>query len=92
MIEVNEYKSLHGVFNRYAKQFEDNPKTARFVNPRFISIGKEDILKSIDVIKKQKIDEFKIINRDHTVLYCIFTFLLVDFNTKLSEICYKGSS
>ena len=69
MIAVNEFESIHGIFNRYAEQYKDNPKTARFVNPKFIAIGKENIPKSAEVIEKKNIQEFKIIDRDHKLLY-----------------------
>ena len=69
LIAVNEYESLHGVFNRYATQYEFNPATARFVNPKYIEEGKLTILESAKMIHNKNIDEFKVVDRDHTVLY-----------------------
>jgi len=69
MIAVNEYESLQGVYNRYAKQYEDNPTTARFVDPKFIMIGKPAIIESAEILHKKNINEFKIVDRNHKLLY-----------------------
>jgi len=69
MIAVNKYESLHGIFNRYAEQYLNNPATARFVNPKFIEIGKQQILKSVEVISSKNINRFTIIDRDRNILY-----------------------
>jgi len=69
MIAVNEYESLHGVFNRYATQYEVNPATARFVDPKYIEEGKLTILESAKMIHNKNIDEFIVVDRNHTVLY-----------------------
>ena len=69
MIAVNKYESLHGIFNRYTEQYLRNPKTARFVNPKFIEIGKKQILESVEVISSKNINKFTIIDRDHNILY-----------------------
>ncbi len=68
-IAVNKYESLHGIFNRYLKQYEDSPTTARFVEPKFIEIGKSKILESIKVLYSEHIDELKVFDRDHNILY-----------------------
>ena len=68
-IAVNKYESLHGIFNRYLKQYEDSPTTARFVEPKFIEIGKSKILESIKVLYSEHIDELKVLDRDHNILY-----------------------
>jgi len=69
MLAVNEYESLHGVYNRYAKQYETNPATARFVDPKFIMAGKLAIVESAKMLDRKNIDEFKIVDRDHKLLY-----------------------
>lgn len=69
MIAVNKYESLHGVFNRYVKQYENNPATARFVDAKFIEAGKSAMLESAKMIHSKNIDAFKVIDRDHKVLY-----------------------
>ena len=68
-IAVTKYESLHGIFNRYLKQYEDSPTTARFVEPKFIEIGKSKILESIKVLYSEHIDELKVLDRDHNILY-----------------------
>jgi len=69
MIAVNEYESLQGIFNRYAEQYKVNPITARFVDPKFVKPGMLGILDSAKIIDEKNIDEFKIIDRDHTVIF-----------------------
>jgi len=68
-IAVNKYESLHGIFNRYLKQYEDSPVTARFVEPKFIEIGVSKILESVEMLYNENIDELKVFDRDYTVLY-----------------------
>jgi len=69
MIAVNEYESLHGIYNRFAYQYEANPATARFIDSKFIIKGKEAILESVKMLYRKNIDELKIIDRDHNLLY-----------------------
>ena len=69
MIAVNEYESLHGIYNRFAHQYEANPATARFIDAKLIIKGKEAISQSIKMLYRKNIDELKIIDRDHNLLY-----------------------
>ena len=69
MVAVNEYESLQGVFNRYAFQYANNSKDARFVDPSFVKESSLSILESAATIEKMDIKEFKIVNRDMEVLF-----------------------
>jgi len=69
MIAVNEYESMHGILNRYVEQYRLYPMTARFVDKRFIDVGKVNIPLSAEVILQKNIQEFKIFDRDHKLLY-----------------------
>ena len=69
MIAVNEYESLHGIYNRFAHQYKANPATARFIDAKLIIKGKEAIAQSIKMLHRKNIDELKIIDRDHNLLY-----------------------
>jgi predicted kinase len=69
MIAVNEYESMHGIFNRYVEQYKLYPMTARFVDKRFIDIGKVNIPLSAEIIHHKNIQEFKIFDRNHKLLY-----------------------
>jgi hypothetical protein len=69
MIAVNEYESLHGIYNRFAYQYEANPATARFIDAKLIIKGKKAIAKTVKMLYRKNIDELKIIDRDHNLLY-----------------------
>jgi len=69
MLAVNEYESMQGILNRYAEQYRDNPITARFVDQRFIKVGKEAMPISAEVIDGKNIKQFKILDREHNLLY-----------------------
>lgn len=69
MLAVNEYESMQGILNRYAEQYRDNPVTARFVDQRFIKVGKEAMPISAEVIDSKNIKQFKILDREHNLLY-----------------------
>ena len=87
MLTVNEYESMQGILNRYAEQYRDNPTTARFVDQRFIKIGKEDMLLSAEVIDKKCIHEFKLLDREHNILYDSTK----DFNRSAKEVMYEST-
>jgi len=69
ILTANKYELIQGIFNRYAEQYKNNPSTVRFTNPRFIDKGISLILESAKVIDGKNINEFKILNRNHEVLY-----------------------
>jgi len=69
MVAVNKYESLQGVYNRYAKQYEINPKEARFVDPKLVNDASISIAKSADVIDKLDVKQFKIVDRNMDVVF-----------------------
>ena len=68
MLAVNEYESLHGVFNRYAMQYKANPATARFVNPKYIKEAKA-VMENVGDMLYEKDALYKILDREHNILY-----------------------
>ena len=68
MLAVNEYESLHGVFNRYAAQYKNNPSTARFVDPKYIKEAKYVMQDVADMLYKKGALN-KILDREHNILY-----------------------
>lgn len=70
MVAVNQYESLQGVFDRYANQFENNSKEARFVNPNLVKETSTSIKESAAIIDKfSDIKDFKIVDRDMNIIY-----------------------
>ncbi|HHH51212.1 MAG TPA: hypothetical protein ENK76_02450 [Campylobacterales bacterium] len=43
MSVIKEYESIYEIFNQYAKEFQNNPKTTKQIDPKFINIEKESI-------------------------------------------------
>jgi len=51
MSTIKEYESIYEMFNQYAKGFQENPKTTKQIDPKFIRAKKENIKKDIEVEK-----------------------------------------
>jgi len=51
MSTIKEYESIYEMFNQYAKGFQENPKTTKQIDTKFIRAKKENIKKDIEVEK-----------------------------------------
>ena len=63
MSTIKEYEAIYETFNRYAKEFQENPKTTKQIDPKFVKLEKEDLKKGIEKKEKKNLSEFKNIKR-----------------------------
>lgn len=43
MSTIKEYEAIYETFNRYAKEFQENPKTTKQIDPKFVKLEKENL-------------------------------------------------
>ena len=43
MSAIKDYESIYEIFNQYAKEFQENPKTTKQIDPKFINVEKENV-------------------------------------------------
>ena len=67
MSTIKEYEAIYETFNKYAEEFQENPKTTKQIDPKFIKIEKESLKKSIEEKEKKNISEFKNINKSNPI-------------------------
>jgi len=60
---IKEYEAIYETFNKYAKEFQENPKTTKQIDPKFIQIEKANLKKSIEEKEKKNLSEPKNINK-----------------------------
>ena len=65
MSTIKEYEAIYETFNKYAKEFQDNPKTTKQINPKFVKLEKKDLKKGIEEKEKKNLSEFKNINKSN---------------------------
>jgi len=63
MSTIKEYEAIYKTFNKYAKEFQENPKTTKQIDPKFIQIEKANLKKSIEEKEKKNLSEPKNINK-----------------------------
>ncbi|SFV68204.1 hypothetical protein MNB_SV-13-1644 [hydrothermal vent metagenome] len=63
MSTIKEYEAIYETFNKYAKEFQENPKTTKQIDPKFIQIEKANLKKSIEEKEKKNLSEPKNINK-----------------------------
>lgn len=65
MSTIKEYEAIYETFNKYAKEFQENPKTTKQINPKFVKLEKKDLKKGIEEKEKKNLSEFKNINKSN---------------------------
>lgn len=53
MSTIKEYEAIYETFNKYAKEFQENPKTTKQIDPKFVKTEKENLKKSIEEKEKK---------------------------------------
>ncbi|NEW59905.1 hypothetical protein GSY74_01300 [Sulfurovum sp. bin170] len=67
MSTIKEYEAMYETFNKYAKEFQENPKTTKQIDPKFIKIEKGSLKKSIEEQEKKNLSELKNINKSNPI-------------------------
>ena len=65
MSTIKEYEAIYETFNRYAKEFQENPKTTKQIDPKFVKLEKENLKKDIEKKEKKNLSELKNINKSN---------------------------
>ena len=65
MSTIKEYEAIYETFNKYAKEFQENPKTTKQIDPKFVKLEKKDLKKGIEEKEKKNLSEFKNINKSN---------------------------
>jgi len=65
MSTIKEYEAIYETFNKYAKEFQENPKTTKQIDPKFVKLEKENLKKGIEEKEKKNLSEFKNINKSN---------------------------
>jgi len=65
MSTIKEYEAIYETFNKYAKEFQENPKTTKQIDPKFVKLEKENLKKGIEEKEKKNVSEFKNINKNN---------------------------
>jgi len=59
MSTIKEYEAIYETFNKYAKEFQENPKTTKQIDPKFVKTEKENLKKSIEEKEKKSLSQLK---------------------------------
>lgn len=65
MSTIKEYEAIYKTFNRYAKEFQENPKTTKQIDPKFVKLEKENLKKDIEKKENKNLSELKNINKSN---------------------------
>ncbi len=65
MSTIKEYEAIYETFNKYAKEFQENPKTTKQIDPKFVKLEKENLKKDIEKKEKKNLSELKNINKSN---------------------------
>lgn len=65
MSTIKEYEAIYETFNRYAKEFQENPKTTKQIDPKFVKLEKENLKKDIEKKENKNLSELKNINKSN---------------------------
>ena len=65
MSTIKEYEAIYETFNRYAKEFQENPKTTKQIAPKFVKLEKENLKKDIEKKENKNLSELKNINKSN---------------------------
>lgn len=65
MSTIKEYEAIYETFNKYAKEFQENPKTTKQIDPKFVKLEKENLKKDIEKKENKNLSELKNINKSN---------------------------